>query len=288
MSELLYAAKQGNYAVAAPNVFSDVTVRAVFEIADQLKAPIILNCVGAHGIENVAAITRFYAQKHPAVTYALNLDHGGDFEEIMLALRNGFSSVMIDRSQLCFDDNIREVKEVVKIAYAMNVSVEAELGHVGQGFEYEATRNAGLTNVDEAVVFVKETNVDCLAVAIGTSHGVYKGTPKLEFDLLQQLRNAIQIPLVLHGASGTGDDLLQKAVRLGIQKINLFTDLSNAGLKSELEYMGIDFDSFKKDGSLGEFGNKSLNMFDAAEAAAAGYQKALAHYMRLFGSENKA
>ena len=190
---------------------------------------------------------------------ALNLDHGGPFEEVMLAIRNGFSSVMIDRSTLPYEENVREVKEVVKIAHAVGVSVEAELGHVGFGFEYEETRDSGLTKKEEALSYIAETGIDCLAVAVGTSHGVYKGTPHLEFDLLADLHRSIEIPLVLHGGSGTGDDNLKRAVETGIQK----------------------------DAALGEFGNKNANLYDAIVEGTAGWKATLAHYVQLFGGANR-
>lgn len=206
---------------------------------------------------------------------------------IVSAIRFGFSSVMIDRSMVPYEENVREVAEIVKIAHAVGVSVEAELGHVGQGFEYEETRNAGLTNPEEAVSFVKETGIDCLAVAVGTSHGVYKGKPHLEFDLLSELSEKIQIPLVLHGGSGTGDDNLAKAVCCGIQKVNLFTDLSNAGLKSLMKYLGIDWDQMQQDGTKGEFANMKANLCDAGLEAGKGYKELLCHYIELFGGVGK-
>ena len=140
---------------------------------------------------------------------------------------------MVDRSTLSFEDNVAQVADVVRIAHAVGVSVEAELGHVGQGVEYEATRDAGLTHPEEAAEFVERTGVDCLAVAVGTSHGVYKGTPHLEFDLLSTLASDLEIPLVLHGGSGTGDENLRRAVKTGIQKVNLYTDLGEAGCRPQ-------------------------------------------------------
>lgn len=288
MADILNKAKAGGYGVAAPNVFNDSTVAGAFQVADTLKSPLILGCVGIHNMELVAEVARFYERKYPHLPIALHLDHGSEYTEIMAALRYGFSSVMIDRSILPFDENVREVKEVVKTAHSMGVSVEAELGHVGVGFEYEETRNSGLTKLEEAVDFVEQTDVDCLAVAVGTSHGVYKGAPKLEFELLAQLSEAVEVPLVLHGGSGTGDDALKKAVQTGIQKVNLYTDLYLAGLDDMKKYMGVDFDSIAKDGSLGEFGNKSANMFDAIMEATVGWKAALSHYVHLFGSCNKA
>lgn len=288
MSELLQKAKREGYGVAAPNVWSGVTVKSVFEAADELKAPVIFDCAGIHNLEETVAMVRFYEKIFPQVSGAINLDHGGDFEEIIRAIRCGCTSVMVDRSTLSFEENVKEVREIVKIAHAVGVSVEAELGHVGQGFEYETTREAGLTRKEEAVEYVKQTGVDCLAVSVGTSHGAYKGTPNLEFGLLSELHQTVKVPLVLHGGSGTGDDNLQKAVKTGIQKVNLCTDLSNAGLDEVDSYLGIQFDSMKKDGSLGEFGNPTANMFELSNAMGKGYKHLLKHYMRLFGSENRA
>lgn len=288
MADILNDAKKQGYGVAAPNVFDSITVKACFETADQLKAPIILDCAGLPFLEETANIAKFYERKYPNVKAALNLDHGGSYEEIISAIRFGFSSVMIDRSTLPYDENVREVKEIVKIAHALGVSVEAELGHVGQGFEYEETRDSGLTVPEEAIRYVEETGVDCLAVAVGTSHGAYRGTPHLDFELLDELHHKISIPLVLHGGSGTGDDNLKKAVKTGIQKVNLFTDLSNAGLKSMLNYMGIDWDNMQQDGSKGEFANMKANLCDAGIEAGKGYADLLAYYITLFGGKGRA
>ncbi len=287
MGTLLGKAKKEHYGVAAPNVWSFNTVKAAYEAARELKAPVILDAAGVHKLEETCDAVRFYEKKFPEVTAALNLDHGGAYEEVIRAVRLGFSSVMVDRSELPFEENVREVTEIVKIAHALNVSVEAELGHVGQGCEYEQTREAGLTNKDEAVEYVRRTGADCLAVSVGTSHGPYKGTPKLDFELLAALDKLVEIPLVLHGGSGTGDENLAKAVQTGIQKVNLCTDLSTAGLEAMKAYLGVDYDSMAKKNELGEFGNPSANMWDGDIAAAAGYKQKLMHYMKLFGSAGR-
>lgn len=288
MDDILKKAKEEGYGVAAPNVYNDISVRACYETADKLNAPVILDCAGLPFLEETADIVRFYERKYPNVVAALNLDHGGPFDEIVCAIKYGFTSVMIDRSTLAFDDNVLEVKEVVKIAHAANVSVEAELGHVGQGFEYEETRDAGLTKKEDALSFIEQTGVDCLAVAVGTSHGAYKGTPHLEFELLADLHKSISIPLVLHGGSGTGDENLKRAVETGIQKINLFTDLSSAAMKAMIEYLDFDWDAVKQDGSKGEFGNMKANLCDLCLVAKDGYSELLEHNMILFGSNGMA
>ena len=280
MGTILRQAKKEGYGVAAPNAWSLNTVKSIFEAASELKAPVIIDGAGIHQIEEISDAVHFYEKKFPEVTAALNLDHGGAFEEIIQAIRCGYTSVMVE--------NIRLTKEVVDYFHPLGIPVEAELGHVGQGFEYEQTRDSGLTRKEEAIDFVKQTNVDALAVSVGTSHGTYHGTPKLEFELLADLHQMVEVPLVLHGGSGTGDDNLKKAVQTGIQKVNLCTDLSNAGLETLKGYLQIDYDHMKKDGSLGEFGNKTANMFDLSNEMRIGYKEALKHYITLFGSVNKA
>lgn len=259
MGEMLNRAKKEGYGVAAPNVFNRETIEASFLAARKLKAPVILDVASVHGIYECADLARFYAARYPEVPAAVNLDHGGPYEDIMKAIHAGFSSVMIDRSTLTYEENVREVKEIVKAAHAVGVSVEAELGHVGQGDEYEQTRDQGLTKLSEAQSYVKETGIDCLAVAVGTSHGVYKGTPHLEFELLSTLSKEIAIPLVLHGGSGTGDENLAKAVKTGIQKVNLNTDLSEAG-KNALRKALADSAPKKDTKATGEFAPKKMNM----------------------------
>lgn len=287
MGTLLNKAKKEHYGIAAPNVWSIHTVKAVYEAAKNLKAPVVFDVASIHKVEEMCEVVWFYEKKYPEVTAALNLDHGGKYEEILQAIQFGCSSVMVDRSELPFKENVREVAEIVKIAHALGVSVEAELGHVGQGYEYAETREAGLTNKDEAVEYVKQTGVDCLAVSVGTSHGTYKGTPKLDFELLGAIDQMLEIPLVLHGGSGTGDDNLAKAVQTGIQKVNLCTDLSKAGLEKMDVYLGMGSENRKVDRALGEFGNANANMWDCDREASVGYKEKLMHYMRLFGSVGK-
>jgi len=287
MKDVLLNAQKHTYGVAAPNVIDVGTIRSVFEVAHEMKAPIILDCAGYDLLEIVGDISRFYERKYSDAYVALNLDHGATFEEAILAIRSGFSSVMVDRSQKPYDENVREVKEIVKIAHAANVSVEAELGHVGIGSEYEKTRDQGLTDPEEAVQFVKDTGVDCLAVAVGTSHGTYKGTPKIDFELLQKIRSKVDIPLVLHGGSGTGDENLVKTIKYGIQKINLFTDLSNEGVYQLNNYLAGNV-IVNKDGKSGEFAIQNVNLYDAFETGIRGYKEKLKYYVELFGSVGKA
>ncbi|MFD1485908.1 ketose-bisphosphate aldolase [Lacticaseibacillus baoqingensis] len=286
MRDLLQNAKQGHYGVAAPNVWNRETIEAAFMAADELHAPIILDVGGVHGVYECYDIARFYELRYPQVPFALNLDHGGPYEVVISAIRAGFSSVMIDRSEASFEDNVRETAEIVKIAHACGVSVEAELGHVGQGTEYATTREAGLTHLDEAQEYVERTGIDCLAVSIGTSHGVYKGKPKLEFPLLDTLAEQIDLPLVLHGGSSTGDDNLHNAVVHGIQKVNLNTDLVIAGQEAMKKAYDNDLQIEVPAGN-GEFFTKRMNMQQLIAIGADGWKAKLVHYMKLFMSNNQ-
>lgn len=289
LNEILGKAKREGYGVAAPDAYSSSSVMACFKAAENLKAPLIVSCLGTTNMEETGENVKFYARKYPDAVVTLHLDHGGPFEEIMRALRSGYTSVMIDRSKLPFEENVREVREVVRIAHAMGVSVEAELGHVGTGTEYDKTRDSGLTHKEEARRFVEETGVDALAVAVGTSHGVYKGTPKLEFELLREIASLVTVPLVLHGGSGTGDENLKKCIACGIQKINLFTDMANPAGKAMALYMrGESSEEPDISAALEMFSGKKKNYYVAPMVGAEVYQRKLEHYIKLFGSAGKA
>lgn len=273
MKSILLDAKKNRYGVAAADVWSESSIKAVIKAAENENAPAIIAIYPAIAdILEVGKIAADLASKSK-VPLAVHLDHGTSFEQAVQSVKAGLTSVMVDRSTLPFEDNIREVKEIVKVAHAVGVTVEAELGHVGQGFEYETTKNTALTDPDQAVEFVKETGVDCLAVAVGTSHGVYKGKPEIHFDLLQKLSNVLDVPLVLHGCSGTGDENLKKAIEFGITKLNLYTDLDMAGLELFKNYSNT---------------NTNFKIIDASNIIFKGYTEKLQYYIRLFGSNNRA
>ena len=288
MDKILNKAKKEKYAVASANVFNDRSVKACFEAAESLNAPIIISATSYVPMEEIALLVDYYKDKYDNVSVSLNLDHGAGFNTTMRAIRYGFTSVMIDKSTLPFEENIKYVKEVVQAAHCVGVSVEAELGHVGKGFEYDKTRDSGLTRVDEALEYVKRTEVDALAVAVGTSHGVYKGEPKLDFSLLKQLSETVNIPLVLHGGSGTGDENLKKAVEYGIQKVNLSTDLSSAYIKSVSEYLKNEGNIIDEKMNVIYKGNRTVLVNTCLDAGLKGYRNLLAHYIELFGGKNKS
>lgn len=242
MKQLLEIANKENFAIPAPNIQNELTARAVIEAAEKMNSPIIIDIAfPIHpDIVFLGEQTRRLAEESP-MPIAINLDHGGsrwtDFDrclqEVMPCIRAGFTSIMVDRSSLPYDENVRHVRLMAQIAHAMGISVEAELGHVGDGEKYDDKSDMVLTDPDEAKRFIEETGVDCLAVSIGTAHGQYKGNPHLDFERLERIKKSTEnFPLVLHGGSGTGEENLQKASQMGINKVNVGTDLFRASLQA--------------------------------------------------------
>lgn len=227
--ELLEYARQKGFAVPSTNFIDSVTARAYTETAEKRDLPLILSYAQSHSeilsLEEAYNIGKFYAEK-VSVPVVLHLDHGMDIDFIKMAIDLGFTSIMIDGSMLPFDENINITKEVVKLAHEKNITVEAELGHVGSNdfSESKVLTDTVYTEVNNVIEFVEKTNVDSLAISIGTAHGIYKGTPKINFDRLQEIFTKINIPLVLHGGSSSGDENLARCAKEGISKINIYSD----------------------------------------------------------------
>ena len=279
VAELTKAAAEGGYAVGAFNLNNMEILQAVIAAAEEERSPVILQAsqggLKYAGIDYIVAMARVAAE-NASVPVALNLDHGTSFKQAMVCIRKGFSAVMIDGSQLPFEENIALVKRVVDVARAAGVSVEAELGKIG-GTEDDivvSDQDATMTDPDEAAEFVERAQPDLLAVAIGTAHGVYKGEPRIDFKRLEEIKKRVDIPLVLHGASGVPDEAIRKACQLGISKINIDTELRVAftqAVRNVLEAAPDEIDPRK---ILGP----------AREAM----QKVVQEKMRLFGSSGKA
>lgn len=269
MKTILLAAQKGGYGVAAPSIQDETTLRAALEAAEQENAPIILN-VDYDANADLMYFVKMCTElaKESFIPVAVNQDHGASFEEAIWGIRAGCTSIMPDRSSLTFEENAEQVKELVRIAHSVGVSVEAELGHVGTGEHYHDDPKAVLTVPKEAENFIRITGADCLAIAIGTAHGPYKGEPCLDFERLEAIRKAVDVPLVIHGGSGTGAENLKKAVKGGITKINLGTDLYTAAAEACRTTSAIPY----------------MQPFVFKEA----FKKKLAEYIRLFGQNNHA
>lgn len=234
MNDILLPAKEGKYGVGFFNAVNVEMARAIIETAEELKAPVMIGTaevlLPAMELELVANYLIPMAKK-ATVPVCVHYDHGLTFERCMQAIKLGFTSVMYDCSTAPYEENITKVAEMVKICHAMGVTVEAELGHVGDNAGSGKLTNPEdyFTDPDTAVDYVKRTGVDSLAVAVGNAHGDYAFPPKLDFDRIQIISGKTNLPLVLHGGSGLADADFKNAVRLGVSKINIFTDIDKAG-----------------------------------------------------------
>lgn len=237
--QMLLDAQKGNYAVGAFNVENMEMVMAVMEAAEELKSPVIMqttpSTVKYAGLDFFLANVKAAAER-ASVPVAMHLDHGSSFELAMQAYRTGYTSIMIDGSHGSFEENIAVSKAVADACTPSGIPVEAELGKVGgKEDDLDGGDDNPYTDPDQAVEFVKRTGITSLAVAIGTAHGVYKGEPKLDLDRLSEIREVVDIPLVLHGTSGVPDETVTECVNRGICKVNYATDLRIAFTKGVSE-----------------------------------------------------
>ncbi|ATD56000.1 tagatose bisphosphate family class II aldolase [Clostridium chauvoei] len=228
--EMLKKAQREGYAVPAFNIHNLETLQVVVETAAELKSPVILagtpSTIVYAGGEYIVAMAEVAAKKYD-IPVAIHLDHYEDVDAIKHYVDLGFKSTMIDASHEEYERNIEIVKDVVNYAHRFDATVEAELGRLG-GQEDDLVvdeKDAMYTNPEQAKDFVDRTGVDSLAIAIGTAHGLYKGVAKLDFERLKEIRAIVDVPLVLHGASDVPDELVKKAISLGICKVNVATDL---------------------------------------------------------------
>ncbi|MCI6692591.1 MAG: tagatose bisphosphate family class II aldolase [Clostridium sp.] len=228
--EMLKKAQREGYAVPAFNIHNLETLEVVVETAAELKSPVILagtpSTIEYAGGEFIVAMAEVAAGKYN-IPIAIHLDHFEDVDKIKHFVDLGFKSTMIDASHAPFEENIETVKKVVEYAHKYDATVEAELGRLG-GQEDDLIvdeKDSKYTNPKQAKEYVERTGIDSLAVAIGTAHGLYKGEAKLDLDRLKEIRDIVDVPLVLHGASDVPDELVKKAISLGICKVNVATDL---------------------------------------------------------------
>lgn len=285
MKDIVDVARECRYCVAAPN-YSDVTqLYAAIAAAEEVRSPLILDIGRMFATADreifidLCQISRRVAER-ASVPVAINLDHGAAYTDIVQAMFDGCTSVMADRSSLPYEENVVQVAEIVRIAHSVGISVEAELGHVGtnedeaalEGLQHhvdtEEEKRALYTKPEEAVRYVEETGVDCLAVAVGTVHGFYPEgfIPSVDFELLAELREKVPVPLVIHGGSGSGDEIL-------------------SGMAPYVSKLNVGHDLFKA------YANGIAAAEPSADAVAKGsraYTDELIHYMTVLGSVGKA
>jgi fructose-bisphosphate aldolase class II len=244
--ELLDVAHAHNFAVPAFNISDWAMFTGIMDISEEKDAPVII-AIHPDEVSHVTTdlIQAIRSRAHRShVPVVIHWDHGGTYEQMITAIQAGFTSVMIDASMLPFDENVAITKKVVETAHGVGVSVEGELGTIGANDSYGESGAAEIIYTDpaDAVRFIKETGVDSLAVAIGTSHGLYPAekSPELKLDLLKELKAATGIPLVLHGGSSNPDDEIGRAVKLGVNKINISSDIKVAYHQRMREVLGTD------------------------------------------------
>ncbi len=279
MNEFLPKAKAGKFAVGQFNMNNLEFAQAITEAAMEEKSPFIFGvsegALKYMGMEYTVAIAKTAAEKS-GLPIALHLDHGSSFEVAMACIRAGFSSVMFDGSHHPFEENIRITKEVVKAAHAMGVSVEGELGTIG-GVEDDVSvdeADAALAKPEEAIRFYEETGVDCLAIAVGTAHGMYKGEVKIRYDIIQAVASKIPVPIVLHGGSGVPDAMIREAIQAGVGKINVNTENQVACTNTIREILAKDANVYDPRKYLGP--------------ARTAMKEVVKEKIRLFGSSNQA
>jgi fructose-bisphosphate aldolase class II len=274
---LLEQAQQGNYAVGAFNANNMEIVQAIIQAAELERSPVIMQAsqgaIRYAGLEYITGMVRIAAE-NSTVPVALHLDHGTDFDQVIKCIRSGFTSVMFDGSQLPLEENIATTKKILEIARPIGVSVEAELGKIGGTEDDIHVSEAAYTDPEEARYFVEQTGVRSLAVAIGTAHGQYKGEPRLDFDRLAAIQRLVNIPIVLHGSSGVPDEAVRKAISLGVRKVNIDTNISEAFVGAMREVMAA---------KPGEIDPRQI-LGPARQAAI----KIIREKMRVFGSSGRA
>ena len=245
LKEILEIGEKENVAIGMFNATGFDSLQAVINAAEELNQPVIIAHAEVHNVYNDISIVgpaMIAAAKNAKVPVCVHLDHGVSMEMIYRALRIGFTSVMIDASALPYEENLALTKQVVEMAHAMGVSVEAELGRLVTGEAgSKEEENTSLkaedfyTDPEEAKAFCEETGVDALAIAFGTAHGFYTAEPKLDFDVVKNVAKATGLPLVMHGGSGVSEEGFKKSIKNGIRKINYYSYMSKAGYMAAKE-----------------------------------------------------
>ena len=275
MLEIMKKAQKGGYGVLAPNVFNEDSVRACIEAAVELDAPVIIDVLpdNHRDIVSFGRIIRQLAEE-VRIPVALNLDHGDTFESCVQAIYGGFTGIMVDRSMLSFEENAAEVAYFKRICEPLGITVEAEFGMIADGCDYEEKREDYLTDPLKAKEFVEKSGCDCLAVSIGMAHGNYTTKePEIDFDRLHKIKELVDLPLVFHGGSFSGDENIAECCRIGTQKVNMGSDAYQYGL-----------DLLMKDD---RYPDENIGARMAGDIMWDGYKERVKHYMRLTGSQGK-
>lgn len=271
LNSVLKDAQKNSYAVGLFNATDTDMLQAIIEAAEELRSPVILGTAEVllpYADLELMAPAYINMAKNASVPVVVHFDHGLTYDRCIQALRLGFSSIMFDGSAKPYAENIKETRDMVKLAHSFGATIEGEIGHVGLAASDEEDP---YTTVKEATDYMEATGVDALAIAIGTAHGKYIKKPVLDIGRLREIRAAVDTPLVLHGGSGLSDDDFRNCVKNGISKVNIFTDILTAGeiaLKETFEY--------------------DINYLEARNIKTAVIKEAVKNKMKLFGSQGKA
>ena len=276
MNEVLLPAREGRYAVGLFNAVNLELARGILAAAQRTGSPVIMGTaevVFPYGSLEEVSYYLIPMAKKAGVPVVIHLDHGLKKETCLKALDLGFTSIMYDCSTDDYDTNVEKVREMAEIAHSRGATIEGELGHVGDNTDAaEADPSFFYTDPGQARDFVEKTRVDALAVAVGTAHGAYKLPPKLDFDRIRAIKEQAKVPLVLHGGSGLTDEDFRKAIRAGISKINIFTDINVAAVRGARQHFVSD--------------DKGLT--ELIPAAVEAVERETAKKMELFGSCGRA
>ncbi len=277
LNDVLKDAREKKYGVGLFNTTDTDMLEGVIAAAEELRSPVIVGTAEIllpFGELKLIAPAIIKAAERATVPVVVHYDHGLTFDRCMEALDLGFTSVMYDCSTDSYEDNIKRVKEMADIAHSRGATIEGELGHVGdnegsmEGDSQLDDPSKFYTDPQSAKDFVEKTGVDALAIAIGTAHGAYKSTPKLDIERLKQISGTIDTPLVLHGGSGLSDDDFRNTIKYGISKVNIFTDLCLAGKAAMKENLEKDY-------------------LDIRNAKVEAFKAATIRKMKLFGSDGR-
>lgn len=245
LTELITYSREHKIGIGMFNIVNLEFASAIFEASQEAGVPAMFGMperfLQFYPVDVMTDACKAMLQR-AKVPMAIHLDHGKHFEGVMTALRAGFTSVMFDGSSLSYEENVSQTAEIVKIAHSMGVSVEGELGYIGRSGVDDISPD-GFTKPEQAEDFVERTNVDALAIAIGNQHGQYKGVPKLDFELLNDIRTRVNCGLVLHGGSGISNKDFIKAIQYGINKINIYTAMDVAAKQFNIEKFS-DYSSY--------------------------------------------
>lgn len=277
LNEILAESVEKKYAVGAFDTMDHHLTEAILTAAEAQGKPIILMIVDTIFKQDNFEMFLDYVVRRcekSSVPVAFHLDHGSSFQAVMMAIKHGCTSVMLDGSSMPIEDNIALTKKVVEVAHACGISVEGEIGHVagheGNMLDGNVADPTAYTSVEDAQRFVKETGVDALAIAIGTVHGVYKGTPVIDYSRLHALRKAIDIPLVLHGGSGLTVEDYKQLIDGGINKVNFFTGMSLGAAQAVVETI--------------KEGRKKITILDIHQIGINRAREIVAEHIKIFGT----